>query len=203
MGSKSCFPHGMKGGFLLFGSRRHYYFPNKDNSQTYGNGHGWLFCINPSGERRWKAENEDEALLEQRVLYGAGNGNIIYAEGFVEGETVDGYDHKLNRILIYDYTLEKAKEKLSKAQQAVDKLQNDEWEDPYLNFLNTELDMVPDCEVGKNYVSGVRIKIEKVEQEKEERPKKDIKAEVWNEDEITIKVEEQQRLNVELALKWL
>ncbi|TGO39761.1 hypothetical protein BHYA_0048g00260 [Botrytis hyacinthi] len=176
-------------------------------SQTYGNSYGCLFCINLSVERIWKAENEDEALLKQRILHGAGNGNIICAEGFVEGETVDGYDHVLNRqssgILIYDYILKKAKEKLSKAQQAVDKLQNDECEDSYLNFLNTELDRLPDCEVGKNYVSGVRIKIEKVEQEKEGRPKKYIKAEVWKENEITVIIKEQQRLNAELAPQWL
>ncbi|TGO88706.1 hypothetical protein BPOR_0146g00090 [Botrytis porri] len=53
------------------------------------------------------------------ILYGAGNENIIYAEPFLEGETADGYDHKLDRqssgIQIYDYILQITKENWGKA----------------------------------------------------------------------------------------
>lgn len=191
---------------LIFRIGGHYYFRNHDNSQTYANGRGWLFCITPGGVRRWKLVNEDiPSSLESRVIYSTSGRNVIYAEGGVKPEIVDSCDVSLNcqslGKLMYDYKLKEAKETLTwsevntwnsnEEQQVVDKLQNDDWEDRYLKFLNAELERVADCEQQKDYVSGVCAEIERVELEKEERQMKSIvRAEVREKDEIRVKIED-------------
>ncbi|ESZ96638.1 hypothetical protein SBOR_3005 [Sclerotinia borealis F-4128] len=111
-------------------------------------------------------------------------------------------DDKRVSKLIHEYALKEATENfrrgelniprmINSAQEIVDILQNDGWEDRYLNHLRAELGRVAGCGLGGVYALGVAAEIEKVKQEKEERQARSvIKTKVRDEGGVRVKMEE-------------